>query len=167
MVDRIPITKQGAERLKKELTTLLSIERPAIQRQISEAREHGDLRENAEYHAAKERQGFIEGRIQEINAKLPHLQVVEIDKTASSHVAFGATVTMINTDTEEEITYQIVGPEEANLKLGRISFQTPIGKALIGKEEGDVVNIQIPKGTIEVEITKVIYAEFNDIQEGT
>ena len=167
MTERIPITKQGAAKLKQELVTLLSIERPAIQRQIAEAREHGDLRENAEYHAAKERQGFIEGRIQEINAKLPHLEVIEIDKNASGKVAFGATVTMLNVETEEEITYQIVGPEEADLKKGRISFQTPIGKALIGKQEGDVVKIQIPKGAIEVEINQILYTQSADTEEST
>jgi len=157
-MDRIPITKSGLDKLKAELQHLTAVERPAIQKAIAEARAHGDLRENAEYHAAKERQGFIEGRIQEINGRLPRLQVVDTTRNATDLIAFGARVTMENLDTGETLHYQIVGPDEANLKENRISFLTPIAKALIGKAMGDVVKVQIPKGQIEVEITAVEYS---------
>ena len=140
-----------------ELETLLTKDRPAIQKAISEAREHGDLKENAEYHAAKEKQSFIEGRIQQINGRLPQYQVVEPASMKSDLIAFGATVTMENLDTEEMLTYQIVGPDEADLSVNRISFKTPIASALIGKKAGDVVKVIIPKGTMEVEITAVVY----------
>ena len=157
-MDRIPITKAGLDKLKAELQHLTAVERPSIQKQIAEAREHGDLRENAEYHAAKERQGFIEGRIQEINGRLPRLHVVDTAQQASDTIMFGARVTMENLDSGETLHYQIVGPDEANLKENRISFLTPIAKALIGKGVGDVVKVQIPKGQIEVEITSVEYS---------
>lgn len=158
MNERIPITRQGFERIKAELDRLIGVERPNIKKEIAEARSHGDLRENAEYHAAKERQGFIEGRIQEINAKLPRFQVVDPDRQADSDsVVFGARVTLENLDTEEELNYQIVGPDEADLKQNQISVQSPIARALIGRQVGDVVKIQIPRGTIEVEITDVQY----------
>ncbi len=158
MSDRIPITKDGLEKLKAELQQLLSVERPAIQKAIAEAREHGDLRENAEYHAAKERQSFIEGRIQEINGKMPVLQVVDpTQHNGSETIVFGARVTLENVETGDELHYQIVGPDEADLKAHRISFQTPIARALIGKAVGDVVTVQIPRGQIEVEVTDVDY----------
>jgi len=157
MTERIPITKNGLVKLKAELQHLTAVERPAIQRAIAEAREHGDLRENAEYHAAKERQGFIEGRIQEINAKLPRLHVVNPAQEDADTIKFGATVTMENLDSGETLRYQIVGPDEANLKEQRISFQSPIARALIGKAVGDVVPIIIPRGNIEVEIMAVEY----------
>jgi len=157
-MDRIPITKSGLDKLKAELQHLTAVERPAIQKAIAEARAHGDLRENAEYHAAKERQSFIEGRIQEINGRLPRLHVVDTTRSATDLIAFGARVTMENLDTGDTLHYQIVGPDEANLKESRISFQTPIAKALIGKAVGDVVKVQIPKGQIEVEITGVEYS---------
>ncbi|MDH4121306.1 MAG: transcription elongation factor GreA [Deltaproteobacteria bacterium] len=158
MSNAIPITKAGFESIKEELKDLLTVQRPRIQKEIATAREHGDLRENAEYHAAKERQGFIEGRIQEINGKMPHFQVVEPGKMNNSSVAFGATVTIQNTETEEKITYQIVGQEEADVKTNRISFQTPIAKALIGKKVGDVVAITVPKGKMEVEIVDLSWS---------
>jgi transcription elongation factor GreA len=158
MAERIPITKQGLDKLKAELQHLTAVERPAIQKAIAEAREHGDLRENAEYHAAKERQGFIEGRIQELNARLPRLQIVDPAAQNSDRIVFGAKVTLENLDNGETLHYQIVGPDEADLKVHRISFQTPIARALIGKEVGDVVTIQIPRGQIEVEITDVEYS---------
>ena len=157
-MDRIPITKSGLDKLKAELQHLTAVERPAIQKAIAEARAHGDLRENAEYHAAKERQSFIEGRIQEINGRLPRLHVVDTTRSATDLIAFGARVTMENLDTGDTLHYQIVGPDEANLKENRISFLTPIAKALIGKAMGDVVKVQIPKGQIEVEITGVEYS---------
>ena len=157
-MDRIPITKSGLDKLKAELQHLTAVERPAIQKAIAEARAHGDLRENAEYHAAKERQSFIEARIQEINGRLPRLHVVDTTRSATDLIAFGARVTMENLDTGDTLHYQIVGPDEANLKESRISFQTPIAKALIGKAVGDVVKVQIPKGQIEVVITGVEYS---------
>jgi transcription elongation factor GreA len=158
MTDRIPITPAGLDKLKAELQRLTAVERPAIQKAIAEAREHGDLRENAEYHAAKERQGFIEGRIQEINARLPRLQVVDPSRQDTEQIVFGAKVTLENLETGETLHYQIVGPDEADLKAQRISFQTPIAKALIGKNVGDVVTVHIPRGQIEVEITDVEYS---------
>ena len=158
MSERIPITKSGLDKLKAELQRLTAVDRPAIQKAIAEAREHGDLRENAEYHAAKERQGFIEGRIQELNARLPLLHVVDPASHNGDSVIFGATVTLENLDSGEVLRYQIVGPDEADLKVNRISFQTPIARALIGKEVGDVVLVEIPRGRIEVEITAVEYA---------
>lgn len=157
MADRVPITKKGLEKLKEELHHLLTVERPGIQKAIAEAREHGDLRENAEFHAAKEKQGFIEGRIQDINAKFANLQVVEPEANRSDQVAFGATVTIENLDTEETFRYQIVGPDEADIRENRISFQSPVAQALIGKREGDVVKVSVPKGQMEVEITEVLY----------
>lgn len=157
MTGSIPITKQGFEDLKAELKTLLTVERPNIQKAIAEARAHGDLRENAEYHAAKDKQSFIEGRIQEINAKMGEVRVVDVSKVNADTIAFGARVTMENVDTGEQVTYQIVGPDEADLKTNRISFQTPIAKALIGKSIGDSVTIQIPKGNMTVEIISVSY----------
>jgi len=156
-MDRIPITKEGYDRLKDELKQLVTVERPSIQRQIAEAREHGDLKENAEYHAAKEKQSFLEGRIQELNAKIPLMQVVDPKTNKSKTISFGATVSMENLDTGETSTYQVVGPDEADLQSGKISFLSPIAKALIGKQEGDEVTIRVPKGDIQVEITEVAY----------
>jgi transcription elongation factor GreA len=158
MAERIPITQAGLDKLKAELQHLVAVERTGIQKAIAEAREHGDLRENAEYHAAKERQGFIEGRIQEINARLPVLQVVDPAKQATDAIVFGAKVTLENLDTGETLHYQIVGPDEADLKANRISFQTPIARALIGKSVGDVVSVAIPRGQLEVEVTEVEYS---------
>ena len=157
MNDTIPITKTGLVNLKAELKNLITAERPAIKKAIAEARAHGDLSDNAEYHAAKEKQGFIEGRIQQINAKLANLQVVDPAKNQSSNVAFGAKVTFENVDTEEVSSYQIVGPDEADLHSNRISFRSPIAQALIGKTIGDVVVISVPRGTIEVEVLEVVY----------
>lgn len=157
MSELIPITKSGLENLKAELKRLMTVERPAVQKALAEARAHGDLSENAEYSAAKERQSFIEGRIQQLNARLGKFQVVDPAQSNVPHVAFGATVTIENVDTEEVSTYQIVGPDEADLQANRISFQSPIAKALIGKMPGDVVKIAIPRGTIEVEIMDVNY----------
>ena len=157
MSEQIPITKEGLERLKQEMDHLLSVERPAVKKLIAEAREHGDLRENAEYHAAKERQSFVEGRIQEINARFPKLQVVDPARSPSDKVAFGAEVHLEDQETGDEFFYQIVGPDEADLKQNRISFQTPVGRALIGKSEGDLIKIPIPKGQLTVAITKIRY----------
>ncbi|MCZ6728536.1 MAG: transcription elongation factor GreA [SAR324 cluster bacterium] len=158
MTDRIPITKAGLVKIKEELHHLISVQRPAVQRAIAEAREHGDLRENAEYHAAKERQSFIEGRIQEINAKFPKFQAVDPAQQTTESVVFGATVTLENVESGDVLTYQIVGPDEADIKQNRISVQSPIARALIGRSVGDVVAVTIPRGQIEVEITDVAYA---------
>lgn len=156
MSERIPITKQGFEQIKVELHKLLTVDRPHIQSAISEARAHGDLKENAEYHAAKDKQSFIEGRIQEINGKMPLFQVVDpSDNSNGNKVVFGSTVTMENLETEEEIKYQIVGPDEADIKQSQISFLSPIAKALIGKTVGEVVMVNVPKGKVEVEITDI------------
>src|SRR5579863_3725784 len=133
MESRIPITRRGFESLKAELHNLMSKELPAIQKAIAEARAHGDLRENAEYHAAKEKQSFIEGRIQEINGRMANLQVVDPAQSRSDLIAFGATVTVAFTETDETLQYQIVGPDEADIKANRISYLSPIAKALIGK----------------------------------
>ncbi len=158
MTDRIPITKAGLGKIKEELHHLMSVQRPAVQKAIAEAREHGDLRENAEYHAAKERQSFIEGRIQEINAKFPKFQAVDPAQQNTESVVFGATVTLENVESGDVLTYQIVGPDEADIKHNRISVQSPIARALIGRSVGDVVAVTIPRGQIEVEITDVAYA---------
>jgi len=157
MESRIPITRRGFEALKSELQTLLTRERPAIQKAIAEARAHGDLSENAEYHAAKEKQSFIEGRIQAINARMPKLHVVEPAQSRSDTITFGATVTLAFVDTEEALRYQIVGPDEADIKASRISYLSPIAKALIGKRSGDVVTVRVPKGDVEVEIASIEY----------
>jgi len=155
MSDRIPITKVGLERIKAELHELITVERPQVKKDLATAREHGDLKENAEYHAARERQSFIEGRIQEINAKLSMFNVIDPTGQSGEKVVFGASVTLENVETGEELFYQIVGPDEADLKENRISLQTPIAKALIGRSIGESVVISIPKGRLEVEITDV------------
>ncbi len=135
----------------------MTVERPNIQKAIAEAREHGDLRENAEFHAAKEKQSFIEGRIQEINGRMASFQVVNPADNRTGSIAFGATVTIEDLDTEEIHRYQIVGPDEADMERKRISFQSPIARALIGNRAGDVVVVQVPRGKMEVEITEVVY----------
>lgn len=154
----IPMTVQGAEKLRTELNELKSVKRPAVIQAIAEAREHGDLKENAEYHAAREQQGFIEGRIQDIEAKLSNAQIIDISKMANTgKVIFGSTVTILNLDTEEEVTYRIVGDDEADIKNNLISVNSPIARGLIGKSADDVVNITTPKGIVEYEITEIEY----------
>jgi len=154
----IPMTVQGAERLRTELHELKSVKRPAIIQAIATAREHGDLKENAEYHAAREQQGFCEGRIQDIEAKLSNAQIIDISKLPNTgKVIFGSTVTILNLDTEEEVTYRIVGDDEADIKNNLISVNSPIARGLIGKVADDVVNITTPKGVVEFEITAVQY----------
>lgn len=153
------MTVAGADRLRTELEQLKKVERPRIIAAIAEARAHGDLKENAEYHAAREQQSFVEGRIQEIESKLSHAQIIDIAKLApDDKVIFGATVTLINLDTEDSHDYQIVGDDEADVKAGKISYQSPIARALIGKREGDEVTVQTPSGTVEYEIERVAYA---------
>jgi len=154
----IPMTVQGAERLRAELHELKSVKRPAIIQAIATAREHGDLKENAEYHAAREQQGFCEGRIQDIEAKLSNAQIIDVTKLPNNgKVIFGCTVSILNLDTEEEVTYRIVGDDEADIKNNLISVNSPIARGLIGKAADDVVNITTPKGTVEFEITAVQY----------
>jgi len=157
-MSQIPMTVQGAEKLRTELNELKSVKRPAVIQAIAEAREHGDLKENAEYHAAREQQGFIEGRIQDIEAKLSNAQIIDIGKMPNTgKVIFGSTVTILNLDTEEEVTYRIVGDDEADIKNNLISVNSPIARGLIGKSADDVVNITTPKGVVEYEITDVQY----------
>lgn len=157
-MQKIPMTVEGESSLRTELDKLKKHDRPNVIQAIAEAREHGDLKENAEYHAAREQQGFIEGRIQDIEAKLSNAQIIDIAKIPpADRVIFGATVTIINTDTDEPKTYRIVGDDEADVKGGKISYQSPIARALIGKELGEVVNVQTPSGEIEYEIDDVSY----------
>ncbi|WP_416886502.1 transcription elongation factor GreA [Marinospirillum sp.] len=159
-MQKSPMTVQGEQRLRQELEQLKTIERPKVIEAIAEAREHGDLKENAEYHAAREQQGFIEGRIQEIEAKLSVAQVIDVNSLPNNgKVVFGVTVELLNLDTDEEVTYTIVGEDEADLKVNKISFTSPIARGLIGKEEGDVANIKTPKGEVEYEITAVHYGQ--------
>ena len=155
MKESYPVTKKGYELLKKELKQLLSTDRPEVVIAISTAREHGDLKENAEYHAAKEQQGFIEGRIQELNAKLGNANVIDIEKLSGEKVVFGATVTFEDIDTEEVSNYQIVGEDESDIKQNKISISSPIARALIGRSAVETLTIPIPKGKIEIEIIKV------------
>ncbi len=155
---QIPMTIRGAEQLKQELDFLTNTRRPEIINAIAEAREHGDLKENAEYHAAREQQGFCEGRIQEIEGKLANSQIIDVTKIPNNgKVIFGATILLLNIDTEEEVSYQIVGDDEANIKAGLISVNSPIARGLIGKEVDDVVVIQTPGGKVEFEILEVEY----------
>lgn len=154
----IPITKLGAEKLKQELHTLKTVDRPWVINAIAEARAQGDLSENAEYDAAKDRQGFIEGRIQEIESKLSMSQIIDPSTLdAGGRVVFGATVLIEDEATGDAVTYQIVGEDEADLKLGLINISSPIARALIGKEVGDVANVEAPGGTKSYEILKVTY----------
>ncbi len=152
------MTVSGEQKLRDELDHLKKVERPRISRAIAEAREHGDLKENAEYHAAREQQSFAEGRIQEIESKLSQAQVIDVTKMpVSDRVIFGSTVTIINMETDEELVYKIVGDDEASVKEGRISVNSPIARGLVGKHEGDVTAIQTPAGITEFEIGKVEY----------
>ena len=152
------MTVAGEQALREELEHLKKVERPRITKAIAEAREHGDLKENAEYHAAREQQSFSEGRIQEIESKLSQAQVIDITKMPEGDkVIFAATVTIVNLDTDEEMVYQIVGDDEADVKAGKISVNSPIARGLIGKELGDVASIQTPSGVTEFEIDLVEY----------
>lgn len=157
-MQRFPMTKQGHDALQAELQHLKSVERPRISAAIAEARAHGDLKENAEYHAAREQQGFIEGRIQDIEGKLSNAQVIDVTAMPKTgKVIFGVTVDIVNIETDESRTYQIVGDDEADIKNNKISVNSPIARGLIGKEEGDVVGIQTPAGVVEYEIAEVRY----------
>lgn len=156
---RAPLTMKGAQRLREELDQLKSVKRPEIINAISEARAHGDLKENAEYHAAREQQSFIEGRIKQLEGELSHAEVIDVAQlNAGTRVVFGATVTLADVETDEEKRYQIVGDLEADIKLAMIAISSPLARALIGKNEGDSVVIDAPAGQREYEIVSVAYA---------
>ncbi|MBR7620693.1 transcription elongation factor GreA [Phenylobacterium glaciei] len=154
-MEKVPMTAEGYHALDEDLKRLKTLERPAVIAAISEAREHGDLSENAEYHAAKERQGWIEGQIADIEDRMARAQVIDVSKLSGSQVKFGATVSVVDEDTEDQARYQIVGEHEADVKLGKISIASPIARAMIGKEMGDVVEVPTPGGTKAYEILKV------------
>ena len=157
-MEKTPMTIYGAEKLRAELNELKSVQRPKVIQAIAEAREHGDLKENAEYHAAREQQGFIEGRIQEIEGKLGSAQIIDPRTVhADGKVVFGATVELLDLDTDKEVTYQIVGEDESDIKEGKISYTSPIARALIGKVVDDVAEVQAPGGVREYEIVAVRY----------
>lgn len=156
-MERIPMTPEGHEKMKAELSDLIKVQRPQNIQAIAEARAHGDLSENAEYHAAKERQSFIEGRINELQDKIGRAQVIDPATISHDRISFGATVTLMDLDTDDECVYTIVGSEEADVKIGRISIHSPVAKALIGKNEGDEVTIKAPARTIEYEVVNIAY----------
>ena len=157
-MSKIPMTIRGAELLRKELKSLKSVDRPNVITAISEARAHGDLKENAEYHAAKEQQGFIEGRIKEIESKLANIQEIDVTAiNANGKIVFGSTMHLIDLQTDEKITYKIVGEDEADIKINLISYSSPIARALIGKTAGDIVTYEAPGGEKEYEVLAVDY----------
>ncbi|WP_299439492.1 transcription elongation factor GreA [uncultured Rhodospira sp.] len=156
-MEKVPMTADGLRSLEDELKSLKSKDRPAVIRAISEAREHGDLSENAEYHAARERQSFIEGRIKELEDIISRADVIDVSKLSGDTVRFGAIVTLADEDTDEEQTYQIVGVHEADLKAGRISISSPIARALIGKSVGDTVEVKAPGGSKFYEVVKIAF----------
>lgn len=155
-MSQIPMTVEGEKQLRDELQRLISVDRPRIVQAISEAREHGDLKENAEYHAAREQQSFAEGRVGEIEGKLAEAVVIDVSSIpCSGKVIFGATVELVNLDDDKEITYKIVGDDESDVKQGKISVNSPIARAMIAKEEGEVVVVKAPSGDVEYEISRV------------
>ncbi len=157
-MNKVPITVQGAQKLQDELFQLKSVDRPRVIEAIAIAREHGDLKENAEYHAAREQQGFIEGRIKDIEGKLGNATIIDVTAVnANGKVIFGATVDVADEETGNELTYQIVGEDEADIKINKISIGSPIARALIGKEEGDVAEVQTPGGLRSLEIVEIKY----------
>lgn len=158
MSTKVPLTAQGAERLRTELTDLKSVQRPRVIQAIADAREHGDLKENAEYHAAREQQSFIEGRIKDIEGKLSHAQIIDITQmNTDGKIIFGTTVELTDLETDASVTYRIVGDDEADIKEGLISFSSPLARAIIGKREGDDVSFDAPGGVKEYEVVKVSY----------
>ncbi|WP_111979123.1 transcription elongation factor GreA [Algibacillus agarilyticus] len=157
-MQQVPMTVQGAEMLRVELTELKTVRRPSIIAAIADAREHGDLKENAEYHAAREQQGFCEGRIQEIEAKLSNVQIIDVTKIPNKgRVIFGATVKIVNCDTDAEVIYQIVGDDEADIKNNKLSVNSPLARAMIGKEIDDEFTLHSPSGDIDYEVLSVEY----------
>lgn len=155
MSQKFPMTSEGLTRLEDELKHLKTVARPEVIRLIAEAREHGDLSENAEYHAARERQSFIEGRVAELEDKMARAEVIDISSLSGKSVTFGATVTLVDEDTEEKLTYQLVGELESDVKQGRLAITSPLARALIGKEKGDTVEVHTPKGEKAYEILKI------------
>jgi transcription elongation factor GreA len=156
-MEKNPITPEGAGRLRDELNHLKSVERPAIVQAIGVAREHGDLSENAEYHAARDRQSFIEGRIKDLENKLACAEVIDTSKLAGDHVAFGATVKLSNTDSGEEVTYRILGADESDLAKGCISVTSPLARSLIGRRVGDEVTVRMPGGERTYEVLEILF----------
>ena len=154
---RVPMTPEGHQKLKEELDRLVKVERPKNVKDIAEARAHGDLSENAEYHAAREKQSFLEGRIQELQSSLSLAEIIDPSKINQSRVAFGAKVRVVDVEAEDEYTFTLVGTEEANVKNGKISITSPVARALIGKEVGDVAVVKAPARTIEYEIVEIIF----------
>jgi transcription elongation factor GreA len=155
MIEKVPMTASGFQRLQEELKHLKGSERPAVIRAIAEARDHGDLSENAEYHAARERQSFIEGQIGEIEDRISRAEVIDASKLSGSTVKFGATVTLVDEDTDEEVTYQLVGEFEADIGAGLLSITSPLARALIGKQVGDNIEVTTPGGSKAYEILKI------------
>jgi transcription elongation factor GreA len=158
MSESVPMTAEGHQRLQEELKYLIRIERPKVVQDIAEARSHGDLSENAEYDAAKNRQGFVEGRIQEINSKIALAQVIDPKTIKSDKIVFGAKVTLFDVDTEQEVSYQIVGDDEADIKVSKISISSPVGRALIGHRVDEEVSIVVPSGIRLYEVTNIEYS---------
>jgi transcription elongation factor GreA len=154
-IDKVPMTLSGFERLQEELRQLKTVERPAIIKAIAEARDHGDLSENAEYHAARERQSFIEGRVLELEGKISRAEIIDVKKLSGKTVTFGATVTLADEDTDEENKYQIVGADESDVSEGLLSITSPLARALIGKSVGDSVEVVTPRGSKSYEIVKI------------
>ena len=157
-MNKAPMTVAGAEKLREELNRLKNVERPRISQAIAEARAHGDLKENAEYHAAREQQSFNEGRIADIEGKLSNADIIDVTKVnANGKIVFGTTVKLFNLNNEDEVIYTIVGEDEADIKVGKISFGSPIARALIGKKEGEEISVQTPGGLVDYEIMQVLY----------
>lgn len=156
-MEKVPMTAGGYNRLQEELKHLKAVERPAVIKAIAEAREHGDLSENAEYHAARERQSFIEGRVMELEDKISRAEVIDVSRLSGEVIKFGATVTLADEDTDEEITYQIVGQDESDIKQGLLSIGSPLARALIGKHVGDSVEVSTPGGSKSYEIVTVAF----------
>lgn len=154
-IDKVPMTLSGYERLVEELRQLKTVERPAIIKAIAEARDHGDLSENAEYHAARERQSFIEGRVMELEAKISLAEIIDVKKLSGKTVTFGATITLADEDTDEEVKYQIVGADESDIGKGLLSVTAPLARALIGKSVGDSVEVVTPRGSKSYEIVRI------------
>lgn len=157
MTDKVPMTLAGFARLEEELRHLKSVERPAVVKAIAEAREHGDLSENAEYTAARERQSFIEGRVMELEDKISRADVIDVSKLSGKVIKFGATITLVDEDSDEKVQYQIVGQDESDIKDGRLSITAPLARALIGKTVNDTVEVSTPSGSKSYEVLKVAY----------
>jgi len=155
-LDKIPVTKEGFEAFKRELQTLKRVERPQNIKAIEEARAHGDLSENAEFHAAKERQGFLEGRIGELEFKIASADIIETNKLPKDRAVFGSRVILENIDTGEDVEYQLVGPDESDIEKGRISVSSPLGRAMIGKKPGDELTVQVPGGKRAYELVEIV-----------